>query len=400
MRLFDRSRNMSSYKHELSDNVAETVRDLSEKELENSDDSLVLILISKFKIPLLELKEYYQTDGGEVKKDISKDHRFVAYGDPYPVYKKARVILIHIPFEGNPEFLNLSPSRFKMVTPRGEVIGNEIIMSFEFFPDVDNGENLKREIEREIKLVKENVVWMNEDITTFNNSLEGLISSNLSKRREDLKKGKAIIDNLGIPKKEEKILETGFVKPIQKIEVKIEIPSRNQDPFLENSIYEEITKHVNSLGINLERCKSLVRSLDEESLRDMFFMALNSAYKGLVSTEAFNHLGKTDVLIRKDDKNLYISEFKIWRNHDYFSDGIDQLLDNLTWRDSKCSYVIFSRNMDFSNVIEKAKELISKHPNHIKLTNKISENCFRFQFKNKTDSNKEVTLTLHLFNLA
>ena len=129
-------------------------------------------------------------------------------------------------------------------------------------------------------------------------------------------------------------------------------------------------------------------------------MALNTAYKGMVSTEAFNRSGKTDILIRYLDSNLYVSEFKIWRDHASFSEGIDQLLNNLTWRDSKCSYVIFSNNADFSKVLAKAQELVSSHPRFLRMVRKISEGCIKFEFKsNDGSSDKRIMLTLHLFNI-
>ncbi len=401
MRLFSEG-GIHQYKDNLLMDVLREIEDLTEEELLNTDDSLKLIFISKFKIPQIILHDIYRKDGGYKQIDVSGDSRFwiSIIGEWNPVYRKARIVNVHISFEGNHGLLGIQPSTYQMGSPKGEIKGNEIIMEFPFFPNTDSKESFGDDINKEIELLKKYVEWMNEDIEGFNKLLYNSIPQALSKRRGDLEKEKDIIEGIDIPEKEVTNQKIGFVKPINKINVIIENLQNNEDPILENSIYEGITEHINSLGINLERCKSRVRSLDEESLRDTFFMALNSAYKGFVSSEAFNRNGKTDILIRYQDSNLYVSEFKIWGSHEYFSKGIDQLLNNMTWRDSKCSYVVFSKNSGFSRIIKKAKELISEHPDHIKFLKQISDSCLRFQFRNKTDTDKTLILTLHLFNLV
>jgi hypothetical protein len=392
---------MADYKPQLYKRVSDEIEDLNELELENSDDSLELIFTSKFKIPELVLSSHSRKDGGYTEIDISRDNRFGAYygGDGSPVYKKAKVVNVHIPFQGNPEYLEIEPSTSNRMPVRGRIVGNEIVVEFTFFPDVDSSEQLKREIDQDVGTIKRYVGFMNKDITEFNGQLSGLIRRGLKTRRENLRREKEIIHGLDIPEREEACPGVGFVKPINKIEVRIQNTPSIQDPVLDDSIYQGITEQVNSLGINLERCKSHVRSLDEESLRDTFFMALNSTYKGLVSTEAFNRSGKTDILIRHQENNLYISEFKIWSDYSYFSEGITQLLNNLTWRDAKCSYVIFSRNVNFNNVLTKAQELVSTHPRFFRMVGKLSDGCIKFEFRGNDTSDKKITLTLHLFNI-
>ena len=75
------------------------------------------------------------------------------------------------------------------------------------------------------------------------------------------------------------------------------------------------------------------------------------------------------------------------------------MLNNLTWRDSKCSYVIFSKNDDFTNVLNKAIKLIQNHASFLNKIKEVNPTCIRFDFKGKEDNQKRVSLTLHLFNL-
>ncbi|MFA5992076.1 MAG: hypothetical protein WC796_00030 [Candidatus Pacearchaeota archaeon] len=398
MKLFHGSNNMALYVEDLKDAAIKEIDSLTQEDFENTEDSLEIIITSKHQIPLITLGEAYRKNVGEIKKDISKDNRF--WMEVNPTYKTATLIEIHVPFEGKAGFLSIQPSTCQMNYIEGEVTYNEIILPFSFFPDIDKSEALRKEIDSALDYVKKQTMSMNKDIESFNQKLPSLISSQIKRRKSILENQKKIMVEIGIPEKEIKMKQIGFVKPIEKKSIKIQnIVAVSDDIVLENEIYEEITNSINSLGINLERVNKIVRSLDEESLRDILFVALNSSFRGTVSTEAFNKSGKTDLLIRQNNKNLYISECKIWRGDVYFNEGIDQLLSNLTWRDSKCSYIIFSKNDDPNKVISKAQELLSRHPNHVSLIKKISESCYLFKFKNKNDPNKNLLLTLHLFSL-
>ena len=402
MDLFSSRINMSSYKEELKENVIAEINSLTKEDFENTDDSLEIIVTSKYKIPSINLGTFYQQEEEEIEMDISKDIRFGAYhtSDGRPVYKKATLISIHLPFEGNAEFLSIQPSTFQMTKVKGKVTSNEIIFPINFYPDVDKMEDIKNEIELALSYIKKHTAWMNKDIESFNTQLPELVLSALKTRRDNLESKQKIINDLGIPKKEIKQLKIGFVKPIEKKSIKLrDLRETTNESILENEIYDDITNSINSLGINLERVNKIIRDLDEESLRDILFVALNSSFKGAVSTEAFNKSGKTDLLIRQADKNVYISECKIWRGDVYFNEGIDQLLNNLTWRDSKCSYVIFSKNDDFTNVLNKAIKLIQNHASFLNKIKEVNPTCIRFDFKGKEDNQKRVSLTLHLFNL-
>lgn len=398
MRIFDCSNNMANYVEELKSHVIKEIDGLTKEDFENTEDSLEIIITSKHQIPIITLSEVYQKEEGEIQKDISRDDRF--WKEINPTYKKATLISIHIPFEGKAEFLGIKPSTFQMTSIDGEVTSNEMVLPFSFFPDIDKSEDVKRQIDSALDYVNKNTAWMNKDIESFNQKLPSLVSSQIKRRKEILKSQNKIITEIGIPKKEIKKEQIGFVKPIEKTRIKIKDNTTTANEIvLENEIYEDITNSINSLGINLERVNKIVRDLDEESLRDILFVALNQSFTGLVSTEAFNKSGKTDLLIRQKNKNLYISECKIWRGDVYFNEGIEQLLNNLSWRDLKCSYIIFSRNEDFTNVINKSLDLIKKHSLFLKDVKRISPTCFRFYFKGKDDTQRQILLSLHLFNL-
>lgn len=383
--------------------LEEEISSLSADELQSSDESLKIILKAKNTIPLIEFGNSYKSDNGEVQVNIRNDNRFFAYmvrdEDRSPVYKKARQILVHLPYSGDRQLFNVKPSTYSSGGyPIAEINDNELLFTVEFFSDVDKIEDVEKEITRNIEFIKSYAGWLNNDIIKFNASIDDLIDKELSNRRIKLSQDEDILAKLGVTKKTPSI---GFLKPEKKIDLKIlDKKIKEIDPSLEMETYHEIIGIINSLGINLERSCQRLRSLGEEPLRDSISGALNSFYKGMVSAEAFNKEGKTDILLKYRDHNLFIAECKIWSTETIFSEGITQLLNYLTWRDTKSSYIIFSKNRDVKKVIEKAKNLVESNSNFLSKVKDISNSCVMYGFKLNFETANECFLTLHVFDLG
>jgi hypothetical protein len=93
----------------------------------------------------------------------------------------------------------------------------------------------------------------------------------------------------------------------------------------------------------------------EKVLRFHFLVQLNGVFEGQATGETFNFQGKTDILIRVDEKSIFIAECKFWKGENSFIETIDQLLSYLSWRDTKAAMVVFNRNADFSDVLAKIR---------------------------------------------
>jgi hypothetical protein len=65
----------------------------------------------------------------------------------------------------------------------------------------------------------------------------------------------------------------------------------------------------------------------EGDLRQVLLVALKPSYPGQVTAETFNFTGKTDILVRHDDRNIFIAECKIWSGAKGFAEAIDQLFN-------------------------------------------------------------------------
>jgi hypothetical protein len=137
---------------------------------------------------------------------------------------------------------------------------------------------------------------------------------------------------------------------------------------LEEQVYEHILEVLKSMSLVVERSPSSFAGLDEEAIRDHFLIQVNGHYEGGATGETFNASGKTAILIRVGNRNVFIAECKFWRGQKGFSEALDQLLGYLTWRDSKCALLMFNRRKDSTSVRQKMHEMIGARPEYRKTT--------------------------------
>src|SRR5258708_39739064 len=106
---------------------------------------------------------------------------------------------------------------------------------------------------------------------------------------------------------------------------------------------------------NLARAMELspwaVSHLKEEDLRTHFLVQLNGQYQGHVSGETFNFAGKTDIIIKEGERNVFIAECKFWDGPKALTDALDQLLSYTSWRDTKTAILLFNRGRQLSTVL-------------------------------------------------
>ncbi|BBX53433.1 hypothetical protein GCM10009645_40140 [Mycolicibacterium poriferae] len=112
----------------------------------------------------------------------------------------------------------------------------------------------------------------------------------------------------------------------------------------------------------LERNPSVAAKLDEEEIRNLLLIGLNAHFEGAAGGEVFNGAGKTDILIRVDDRNIFIGECKVWSGPRTMDSALDQLFRYLVWRDTKAAILLFIRSKNVSAVIDKAIQKVREHP--------------------------------------
>jgi hypothetical protein len=106
------------------------------------------------------------------------------------------------------------------------------------------------------------------------------------------------------------------------------------------------------LSVVMERSPSAFSGLDEEALRTHFQIPLNGKFQGMASGETFNAASKTDILIKHEDRILFVAECKFWKGAQSLTDAISQLLSYMTWRETKAAILLFNQNKNFSSVLD------------------------------------------------
>ena len=130
-----------------------------------------------------------------------------------------------------------------------------------------------------------------------------------------------------------------------------------------------------------------------------FLIPLNSKYQGETSGETFNASGKTDILIKKDDRIIFVAECKFWKGPKSLSDAIDQLLSYLTWRETKAAILLFNRKRDFSSVLSQVTGVFHAHPQFIRVETYKSETGFRFIVRHPNDKERHLIVTVLAFDI-
>jgi hypothetical protein len=135
------------------------------------------------------------------------------------------------------------------------------------------------------------------------------------------------------------------------------------EPAIAEAHYEEALRVLANARNGLERSPSTAAKMDEEDIRNLLLIALNGQFEGAAAGEVFNCTGKTDILIRVEDRHVFIGECKIWKGPKTITDTIDQLLSYLTWRDTKAAVLLFVRSGSLSEVGPKAVAKFREHAN-------------------------------------
>lgn len=324
---------------------------------------------------------------------------------PGEKYKK-EVIQFIIPVEGNADLLLKCPASSFSIGGGGNfhVKGNSVIAEFINFHN--DPEKIKQEYDREVNGVKRNYDTLRTDILEFNNSLDAKIKSFLSNKKQKLLSKNNLMSSLGVPLKKKNNISDTFSVPQPKLREKISIkPSVTEngfkpEPALDDKNYFQILKLINDVGKNFERMPSVYENKNEEDLRDHILMTLDPNFElGSASGETFNKSGKTDIQLRFDSSVIFIAECKFWSGEKGYLKTISQLLNYLTWRDTKASVIIFVKQIDFSTILQKVEASTKDHDNYLGYINKKDENWFNYRFHINGDKNREIKLAVQLFHL-
>lgn len=306
-------------------------------------------------------------------------------------------ITLHVPFTGEPELLRCNPSTRIMWTYEVTVAASEI--QFDVINWRDDRQALDRDKKRILDSITEQNAHVTEEVTQFNSRLEDFVRQTVSGRKSQLLARLNVTGSLGMP------LQPGvpqtFAVPIvpKKLVVKPSAPATTSppDPTLDNETYQDILSIIHGLGVAMERHPSTYGGKHEQDLRDALLATLSTHYPSTTG-ETFNRKGRTDILVRHQDSNVFVAECKFWGGLKALHTTIDQLLSYLTWRDSKAALICFVQNTQLGPVLQVITAGAPQHPCFIRVESTRGESWMQCQFRLPSDPSRNVHLTILSFH--
>lgn len=384
--------------------IEEEINGLDRNRILNASiEDLCGYIEEKFRLqtPILH-EEQAVADQNEGTVEVYDTWRYARDREDGPLLLTGTIVDLTVPFTGDPELFRVRPSTYTTVLPIAEVRGSTLV--FKVSGRDMNPEQVKNELNSQIKTVNEYLGWLRSSTDPFNAGIRDLARTLIERRRQKLLADQNLVSALGFPlKKREDAVKT-YAAPVERRRIDPRPPTGSTAPFkpepvLSEAEYKNILDIMTNMALVMERSPSAFETIDEEDLRQHFLVQLNGQYEGQATGETFNYGGKTDILIRAEGRNIFIAECKYWRGEKAFSETIDQILSYLSWRDTKAAVIVFNRNKDFSEVLEKIKTVTVAHPLRKSGPKVESETRFRYIFGQKDDASREVVLTVLAFDV-
>jgi hypothetical protein len=363
--------------------------------LQLSPSDLVSYLIDDFSLeaPQLDLEGQHALPPKDVNIDVSQDWQRAIFDRSTPTYVQGTQVTVIVPFSGDAQLFKYTPTTRSTYPPRGTIQGNQLHINVEQIGMT--GAQAASKVRHALEHIEKYLAWVAGDVQTFHNELASEAERMVEHRRQKLLADRELEKELGIPVKRRETAPV--VIPMKQKRVRVERPRATgnfqPEPALSESDYEAVISIILNLGTGFERSPRTFAKLDEEELRDHILLQLNGTFEGQAGAEMFNGEGKTDVLVRTEDRNVFIGECKFWTGQKAFGKALDQLLGYLVWRDTKGALIVFIKQKDVSTIIEKADAVIREHANFKRASNAEDPERRRDYVLHPTgDPNREIRL--------
>ncbi|QFQ98133.1 hypothetical protein F9278_20095 [Streptomyces phaeolivaceus] len=371
---------------------------LADDLLRTSQTEIVDHLVQKYSVPcpVLDREGIQQLPVGEeivVVPDIA--------GRPHE--RQLTVLQIAVPFHGEARVFLLKPSRHSMRDWYTTVAENELRIRWSGPPgDIDAA---RRRFEEELEAVEKHLGWARELIDPHNAELGALSIRLLAERRAKLLADRGMEAALGFPVRQRQGAPLHAV-PVNRPRITPRPRPDGSGPYrpepeLSVGDYEAAIRVIVLFRNGLERSLPTAAKMGEEDIRNQLLFTLNTHFEGQAAGEVFNGHGKTDILIRVDDRNIFIADCKNWKGPKAITKALDeQLLGRyLVWRDSKAALLLFIREGNPGEVIRKAADCIGRHPLCKEKLPSKEDGRHDFVFASAQDDGREIRLAFLPFVL-
>lgn len=308
------------------------------------------------------------------------------------------VVEVRVPFDGSPEVFGFRPSRVRDVVIECGTSYSELVFHVE--RRGEDQRNLRKKIDDVLDFISESLAQIRKDVLEFSARYDDEVRQAVQMRVQKLRADQNFYSGLGFELMPREGAPSPAVVPLERRPAPLpQYPDRQCDPALADADYCNILALIGNMARVMELSPSVFTRIGEEDLRWHFLVQLNSQYVGRANAEVFNYRGKTDILIKHGDANLFIAECKYWNGGKKFREAIDQLVRYITWRDTKTAIILFSKNRDFTRVLREVVEATQKHELCASMISQDSESVFRFEFKSAADADRRFILSVLVFNV-
>jgi hypothetical protein len=324
------------------------------------------------------------------------------YMTPNPNYDqqpgvKGRIYSLRVPYTGEEYLFHYMPMPPPPNPAHASVSNTEVV--FTAGGAWHTSDPINKQFDANIATLEDGVARVEKNVTPFNAALRNVIIARLAHRIETAKKTRETTQGLKYPLRRRDNAPETFRLPEKPKQLTPKPVKVDKSYVLDEADYQNILKICESMSLVMERSPSVFIEAGEEHIRVHYLVQLNGQYQGEATGETFNHVGDTDILIRHENKNVFVAECKFWGGYEAMKKTADQLLGYTTWRDTRTALIIFNRNLDFTNVISEAQRAMKDHQHYKSGPAEESETRLRYIFSHPEDKQRDIIVTLLLFNM-
>lgn len=297
------------------------------------------------------------------------------------------------------DWLNYRPGTFNTCPPEAFVRKNGIDLQY-ICRDRDSTQ-IERHFEATLTEIKDYIGWLQQDVALYRSDLRQRADTLVAVRMEKLIEARRAANATKFKMRRREGAEATFKLPEKKKRLRPTGYKSTEGTIrtLELADYDDILRVVKNMTLVIERSPNAFKNMKEEDLRQHFLVQLNGQYEGDATGETFNFNGKTDIVIRVEGENVFISECKFWGGPVAFTATVDQILEYATWRDTILALLIFNRNKDLSAVLQQIPSLLVSHANFVRMIPYEDETGFRCIVHHRDDKQRHMMLTVLFFEV-
>jgi len=402
----DKSKGLLFCTHDLSQILQNTIHALL-KEVESMDANRLLntapedlkdYLVEKYTVtPITLLRDQWYADTEEMQVDVRYDRNRSIDDRSRPAMVAGERIQVRVPFDGESELFFARSNTSSMNPPRATIQKNELVLQYD--SPADQARDVRPLVDGELSNIDTHLGWQRPMIVTHNEGLYTAAEQAIQHRRARLLAQTQRAEALGIPIRRRSDAPMTYAVPTARRNAAPSLPPATTSQFKPEPVwmldqYEQALKIMQDMALVMERSPAAFKLMDEEALRQHFLVQLNGQFEGKATGETFNMAGKTDILLREGDRNVFIAECKFWKGPKGFAQAIDQLLGYATWRDGKLAVLVFNRGTETSTVRSGVDVTVKAHGNFKRVVDWPHESGFRYILHSTGDANREMILTV------